>query len=30
MQGADGHTGEGGYRADGFGVHTATIDPDVV
>ena len=28
MQGADGDTREGGYRADGLGVHAATIDPD--
>ena len=29
MQGAHGDTREGGYRADGLGVHNATIDPDV-
>ena len=29
MQGADGNTREGGYRADSLGVHAATIDPDV-
>ena len=29
MQSADGDTREGGYRTDGPGVHTATIDPDV-
>ena len=29
VQGAHRDTGEGGYRADGSGVHDATIDPDV-
>ncbi len=29
VQGAHGYGREGGYRADGLGVHNATIDPDV-
>ncbi|BBY81376.1 hypothetical protein MPUL_25340 [Mycolicibacterium pulveris] len=29
VQGPHRNPGEGGYRADGSGVHVATIDPDV-
>ena len=28
VEGAHGETRQGGYRADGVGVHAATIDPD--